>query len=682
MRVVLKRSPFVSSSYTGPSREYYLYPVPVTDNVVQDHINAWDTPEHDGERRAYARALRTEQAWRIAACTTGNHGSWPSTPFIASMFEVKDAEDNGQVYQVTRTSGIPDLLQFKGPLGYGKTFQGIPTVSGSSRYVAILEGPHAGMVVLHEQVAPYSDKIVNNWKEVVAKVVDGTGHDILCYMDRYFVKLAYNDQLAAKNLYMAHPQHSDVYVRPSMVEFPADDAVKLVYERKATVAYELVVHEKVKTSVISSAGAFANALAYMQVQGGLQVQLANYGTSLSNYWNVDPADYTKATYLPQAKVAAVLAKGEDPWTSTMRQSTSWAKLIRGQMNPAIFRESQFENFGTHMVSLLGQLYGPEDIKPQLVVVSGPDIAKYYSQDYYMEKRGDLGGSCMRHVSPSFFDMYVKNPECISMLIIKDRNKDAIYGRAILWKGNDGINYIDRRYTVSPVETAKMMNWAKENNYVDLWGGHHSPKAGVQVTLKNPYHKLYPYMDSMCHLDVDTGILSSVEPSGKKTSMVKDTSGHRNTLSHEVPCVVSSIYAPAEKMQKTVSGSHAFPEFLEQIRGGRYELKNLVITDDLEGGKISKSESITLVVEGKKKVATKCSPKVVMVSADTFLLKEDAVYSKSQGMFIPKKDAVQASDGTYCYAPSLSAYEAKLAQKRQNKARMVPTRETAQAAVAV
>ena len=45
----------------------------------------------------------------------------------------------------------------------------------------------------------------------------------------------------------------------------------------------------------------------------------------------------------------------------------------------------------------------------------------------------------------YFNIYIENPDVCQLLIFTDPN-DKLLGRALLWKLEDGSNYMDRIYT--------------------------------------------------------------------------------------------------------------------------------------------------------------------------------------------------------------------------------------------
>ena len=113
-------------------------------------------------------------------------------------------------------------------------------------------------------------------------------------------------------------------------------------------------------------------------------------------------------------------------------------------------------------------------------VSGTDIDKYYSGDYYDNSfdTGSLGSSCMRGDDAqdgNFFEVYKDNA---TMLILWNESSDLIIGRAILWddvkyigeideeenlKDGDKVLIMDRIYANESVYSV-FKDWALENGY--------------------------------------------------------------------------------------------------------------------------------------------------------------------------------------------------------------------------
>jgi hypothetical protein len=127
------------------------------------------------------------------------------------------------------------------------------------------------------------------------------------------------------------------------------------------------------------------------------------------------------------------------------------------------------------------------------VVKGDDIKYWYLEDRYESLTGQLGSSCMRHQScQDYFSIYTENPEVCQLLIFKNKSRDKINGRALLWTDVDGKKWIDRIYTVKDSYKELFIKWVDENNYKELYGSNEQ----VQVEVKNKDYGEYPYMDSL------------------------------------------------------------------------------------------------------------------------------------------------------------------------------------------
>ena len=100
---------------------------------------------------------------------------------------------------------------------------------------------------------------------------------------------------------------------------------------------------------------------------------------------------------------------------------------------------------------------------ELKVVSGEDIRKYYNEEYYSdENEGTLQCSCMRYDYKSpFFDIYVCNENISMVCLFKE---DALMARALLWKTEEGIVFLDRIYTTYNNEFFYLKQWAMKQGY--------------------------------------------------------------------------------------------------------------------------------------------------------------------------------------------------------------------------
>jgi hypothetical protein len=150
-------------------------------------------------------------------------------------------------------------------------------------------------------------------------------------------------------------------------------------------------------------------------------------------------------------------------------------------------------------------------------VNGDEIVKWYNRDNYKIPLGKLGGSCMATQDcQDFFDIYTKNKN-VSLLILKDNEK--LFGRALLWKLDDGEYFMDRVYTILEPDEIIFTNYAIKNGYYHRSNGTNESfkyylgneiveNKILTVNLDYSDFIYYPYLDTLKYLDIDGKILSN------------------------------------------------------------------------------------------------------------------------------------------------------------------------------
>ena len=134
------------------------------------------------------------------------------------------------------------------------------------------------------------------------------------------------------------------------------------------------------------------------------------------------------------------------------------------------------------------------------VVEGDDIKYWYLMDNYESQTSQLGNSCMKSkYCQDYFSIYTENPETCQLLIFKNRTRDKINGRAILWTDVNGKKWMDRIYTTKASYKELFTKWLTENNYEYLYNS----DENVQVAVKNKDYEKYPYMDSLSKFKIFT-----------------------------------------------------------------------------------------------------------------------------------------------------------------------------------
>lgn len=163
------------------------------------------------------------------------------------------------------------------------------------------------------------------------------------------------------------------------------------------------------------------------------------------------------------------------------------------------------------------------------IVSGQDIVFWYNYKNYtrfVREDTPLGKSCLRYEeSGKFLEMYVKNPEKVSMLILKD-DQDKLRGRAIVWNLDVPENriYMDRIYTVNDFDVELFKDFARKNGWlykerqtfgwdniiVDSRNNNlYTPSnLKLEVVLNDKKIKYYPYLDTLSVYNKKKGILNN------------------------------------------------------------------------------------------------------------------------------------------------------------------------------
>lgn len=168
---------------------------------------------------------------------------------------------------------------------------------------------------------------------------------------------------------------------------------------------------------------------------------------------------------------------------------------------------------------------------QFKMVSGKDIAKYYTSDRtygYRDEMGSLGASCMIDTDKKRFKIYTKNKDKVNLLIYVNSN-DEILGRALVWKLDkspcEAKYFMDRVYTTRDSDIYKFIKYAKNQGWLYKFRqGYGVDEAVVfeyngkkiygeiKVNLNGDFNK-YPFLDTLCFLSKDKKSLSNL-PSKK------------------------------------------------------------------------------------------------------------------------------------------------------------------------
>ena len=201
-------------------------------------------------------------------------------------------------------------------------------------------------------------------------------------------------------------------------------------------------------------------------------------------------------------------RGSEFWTKARTDIGvgRWVRRIFTEVHKSTVLDSKIEEF----VNLYKSAIDGEDLN-NFELVNGEDIKKWYHENNYELRRGQLGNSCMRyHNCQDFFDIYVKNPEVCQLLILKpDDDKDKIKGRALVWKLTDGEYYMDRIYTINDSDKLLFQDYARVNKIKNSFDNN-SGDSELIVKLGDHTYEKYPYMDTFIVYNPTTKILRDDE----------------------------------------------------------------------------------------------------------------------------------------------------------------------------
>jgi hypothetical protein len=250
-----------------------------------------------------------------------------------------------------------------------------------------------------------------------------------------------------------------------------------------------------------------------------------------SYLDIDRKDSKIVSFLPFNRIEKLEIEDEMNdsleqsivWTSKMRQSMNWGKMIN-KLFPNEFTNMDIDRFYNR--------YRPEiDVEEKQIsrfkLISGEEIRKWYLSNNW---DGSLT-SCMQSSSKQpFFDYYCNNPEKCKMLIyFSEKNKDKIIGRGLVWNNlikpsgdtaEDKNPYwlLDRVYMIGNNSTqieaafhkyAIDKNWIYKKDQQFLLNGVRKTTS-VSTRLKPSDYKYYPYVDTMNFYTPETGRASSTQ----------------------------------------------------------------------------------------------------------------------------------------------------------------------------
>lgn len=268
---------------------------------------------------------------------------------------------------------------------------------------------------------------------------------------------------------------------------------------------------------------------------------------------------------------------DDIFFKSNRQDTRIGRGIRSFLTSVglKFSDKEIESFVNGWKSTVDAI---NDIFSNFEIVSGEEIAKWYSFKHYSENKGTLGSSCMKGVNPDFFEIYTSNKK-IEMVIFKDvDNPNKIAGRALLWTFDDGKKFMDRVYTVRDSDVQLFRDYAQKIGAYSKFSNNSnsslesiSPTGErvnlgvVNIQLSKISFTYYPYMDTFKLYKPDSGIISNNENSREGIWLESTEGGPENEDNDDNNMIYVEFYGNDIDLDDLV-----YCEFCEEGRHGPVE----------------------------------------------------------------------------------------------------------------
>lgn len=246
-----------------------------------------------------------------------------------------------------------------------------------------------------------------------------------------------------------------------------------------------------------------------------------------DYLGLSTQDPSKLSYLTQDRISKLSV--DDLWTSSRRYQGKPGVVLSKIFKNVNYLE--FEKFTNSIKKFAATSTS------SFSIVRGQDIIRYYDEDSYDKRTlSSLNSSCMKHKSClDYFDLYVKNPEVISLLILTDKISGNLLGRALLWDLGEH-RVMDRIYTTNDSVLRQLFkDWASINGYYHkleqtwgstLWFVWEGKKVyqEFELHLNIENISLFPYLDTFKFLDLSKGIIYNKNPRSKNIATLTSSSG--------------------------------------------------------------------------------------------------------------------------------------------------------------
>lgn len=240
----------------------------------------------------------------------------------------------------------------------------------------------------------------------------------------------------------------------------------------------------------------------LKIKNEISNDLINsYDTEKSKYTYIDiTKDEDYISYLNYKDAFELDELDKDVWNNKKRKIIKIGKFINKFFN---FKHDPqtVQKFINSYKSIL------RESKIFFKIYKGNNILKWYNLNN-TELMGTLGSSCMRYKRcQNYLNLYDKNPDKISLLVLFEKDKKKSIGRALLWKLDNNDLFMDRIYVSYDYDKEIFLRYAKNNNIninkIDDKNG----MSKVHTYLKPLYYDNYPYLDTLNIYQPETGLIT-------------------------------------------------------------------------------------------------------------------------------------------------------------------------------
>ena len=232
-------------------------------------------------------------------------------------------------------------------------------------------------------------------------------------------------------------------------------------------------------------------------------------------------------------------RNKSVYSTLGRSETSIGRLI----NRLFEREYPASgNSGQDIESFVNLYKSARNPQVEFELVNGDDIIYWYNHNQYAQGNSTvLGDSCMRYDRCNrYIEFYAKNPDNVSLLILKDDiDPTKIRGRALVWKLDDpsGRIYMDRIFYNSDYLIDLFKNYAEKNGWIYKKNQNNSAEGpfidtkthetlhGFEMFVRMKDTYTYPYLDTLKFYT--DGVLTNAEIDDYDKKLTKTDGSYRS-----------------------------------------------------------------------------------------------------------------------------------------------------------